>query len=529
MTRRDWLLFLALMLVITVIALPILTYPLGRDQGEFATMARGLLSGQVPYVDLWNPKPPAIFGVYALAMQVFGSAPGALRALDLLAVPVISAVLYWLGQRFSHVRTGLFAAVIFPAFYFTETFWTLTQNDGLAVVPMVLALVLAIKAADDAANWNGPLWAFGAGLLTAAAVWFKYPFALFGLVVVAAYGLMRTHPPAATAVPTRPEPTGQLTLLAGLAFIAGGLLVIAAGVIYLASSGALSEWLLSAQVTSQYTALTFNLPDFTDLMRTAVSFRWQHWGLLWVLVALWFFLGRVGERRGRGWWLVLLWAGVALVMMLVQAKGYDYHWLPLLPPLALLAANTVDRLITVAAHNGWARRSQVPATFLAVLLFLTIQWQGIWPRAQYYLTGAEDQLAYFSRFQGGEFEAAESLAVSDYLRERVAPGDTLYIWGFRPEVYYLSQLRPATRFIFHFPLVADWYPAAWRQENVDVLWAALPPYVLVLQVDYMPFVTGRDEDSNSLLQEYNELNDWLIFNYEREAQIGNFFVWRRKT
>ena len=43
------------------------------------------------------------------------------------------------------------------------------------------------------------------------------------------------------------------------------------------------------------------------------------------------------------------------------------------------------------------------------------------------------------------------------------------------------------------------------------------------------FVTGSDEDSNTLLQGYNELNDWLIFNYEREAQIGNFFLWRRKT
>jgi hypothetical protein len=41
-------------------------------------------------------------------------------------------------------------------------------------------------------------------------------------------------------------------------------------------------------------------------------------------------------------------------------------------------------------------------------------------------------------------------------------------------------------------------------------------------------VTGRDADSNTLLQEYPELNNWLMFNYEREMQIGNFFVWRRR-
>ena len=77
--------------------------------------------------------------------------------------------------------------------------------------------------------------------------------------------------------------------------------------------------------------------------------------------------------------------------------------------------------------------------------------------------------------------------------------------------------------------MADWYPADWRQENVDVLWAALPPYVAVLQTDYMPWVTGSHEDSNTLLQEYEELNDWLIYNYERDVQIGNFLFWRRKA
>ncbi len=227
--------------------------------------------------------------------------------------------------------------------------------------------------------------------------------------------------------------------------------------------------------------------------------------------------------------MIVLWALVGLVIMLVQAKGYDYHWLPMLPPLALLGADTLDRLIDAAARNGYARRSQVPATLLVVFLFLALLWQGIWPRSWHYLTGQEDQSAYFSRFQGGEFVADESLAVATFLQERVAPGDSLYIWGFRPEVYYLSQLNPATRFIFQFPLVGEWYPADWRRENVEVLWAALPPYVLVLQADYMPWVTGRNEDSHTLLQEYNELNDWLIFNYEREAQIGNFLIWKRRT
>jgi hypothetical protein len=190
----------------------------------------------------------------------------------------------------------------------------------------------------------------------------------------------------------------------------------------------------------------------------------------------------------------------------------------MLAPLALLAGVTLDRLTT--QHRVLAA--------VAALVLLLIPALNTWPRAFPYLTGGESREAYYARFQAGEFVADESLRVAEYLRARVAPGDSLFIWGFRPEIYYLSQLNPAVRFIFQFPLVGTWYPPQWREETVDILWAALPPYVLVVQVDYMPWVTGRNEDSNTLLQEYTDLNDWLIYNYERDTQIGNIFVWRRK-
>ncbi len=520
MAWRNWLTLATLVALVLILALPALTYPPGRDQGEFATIGRGLLNGKVPYVDLWNPKPPAVFYVYALFIGAFGRSPEALRLVDFAVVPGVMAALYWLGLRLGGRRTAFFAALMFAAFYFTETFWTLTQNDGIALLPMALAAVCAVKAADAHGSGRGALWAFGAGALSAAAVWFKYPFALLGAALALAYPLIL--PPPARAART--------LLWAALAFGAGGALVIGAGAGWMASLGALAALVESARVTSQYTALTFNPADLAQLLGVALGYRWQHWGLLWLLAALWPFTGRAGAPRGRGWRLVLLWLLAGLLIMLAQAKGYDYHWLPMLPPLALLAADALDRLIWLAAQHGLARRSGTPAAVLAALVLLAALAAPLWRAAWPYLAGAEDRLAYYSRFQGGEdFNAGESLAMANLLRERVVPGDSLYIWGFRPEVYYLSDLNPATRFIFHFPLVGAWYPPQWREENAAILWAALPPYTLVLQADYMPWVTGRDEDSHTLLQEYNALKDWLIFNYEREAQIGNFIIWRRKT
>jgi hypothetical protein len=566
--RTDKFLLVAIILLTTLIALPVLTYPLGRDQGEFATIGRGILDGRVPYRDLWNPKPPAVFYVYSLAMTVFGRSTVALRAIDLLIVPFICLALYWLGKQIDNRRVGLWAALLFPVFYFTETFWTLTQNDGIVLLPMTLAMVCVFKAALSyqlpvaSCQSSSPrtqnflstqhsvlstfLYPFLAGALGGYVVWFKYPFAAFVALEVIAFLLLRQ-----SAIPPN-KPISQrirlslspqsLVLSSVFAFLLGLLIVGGGGTLYLASIGAWDDLLQSAQVTAQYTALTFNLQDFGALLVTALGYRWAQWGLLLILAGVGLVFWLLRKLRDAGWTVVALWLLAGLAIMLVQAKAYDYHWLPMLPPLVLFAALVLDRLLTRLSTFFTSRflqhlpstQSSVPSpqSFLCAAVLLALMTASIWPKTVPYLTGAEDQTAYYARFVSGaaeEFRADESLRVANLLRERVAPGDTLFIWGFRPEIYFMSQLNPGSRFIFQFPLVGSWYPPEWRDEAVDTLWASMPPYALVLQVDYMPWVTGSHEDSNTLLQGYTEMNNWLIANYERDTQIGNFFIWRRKS
>lgn len=540
-TRREWLSILIVCAAVVIAALPTLTYPLGRDQGEFATIARALLDGRIPYVDIWNPKPPAVFVVYGMAMAAFGRTAEAIRLIDLIVMPPALIALWWIGRRMIGHIGGLAAAALCAFFYFTETFWTLTQNDGIVLLPMTLAAACALKAAD---RGRGALaWAGMAGALCGVVVWFKYPFALFvGVIALYLLVVCRWRPLAA--------------------FMLGGALVIGGGALQLVARGAWDAFIESARVTAGYTALTLNPADVGAALRIALDYRWAHWGLLFVFAAFGMLrLWRNRAVRRDRWAFALAWLLASVGIMLAQGKGYDYHWLPMLPPLALLGGfgmvdlspksppklrgNVEESDLDPYAHSVlkydrqmWARRTKALPTRLrqsAVIPMLgtaalLIGLGGVlYGRTLPYLFGAEDRLTYFSRFQGGEFLADESARMVQFLRERVVPGDSLFIWGFRPEVYYLSGLNPAGRFIFQYPLVGDWYPAAWRQQAVDVLWAALPPYVLVLQVDYLPWVTGSHDDSNTLLQQYPALNDWLIYHYAPEAQIGNFLVWRRMS
>ena len=61
MTNR---LLLALACVLLAVRLPSLVQPMGADQGLYAYVGEGVRSGELPYRDAWDQKPPAIHVAY---------------------------------------------------------------------------------------------------------------------------------------------------------------------------------------------------------------------------------------------------------------------------------------------------------------------------------------------------------------------------------------------------------------------------------------------------------------------------------
>jgi 4-amino-4-deoxy-L-arabinose transferase-like glycosyltransferase len=582
---------------VVLAALPIVTYPLGRDQAMYANIGRNILAGGTPYIEMWDIKPPPIYYLYAAGIALFGTHWGALRAIDLVAFPLGAVGLYLIGLHLAQRRVGVWAVLLYGVFYFTETFASLTQNDSLVGILMIWAVFATLKASDT--RRYRAYWAFLAGALSGLILWFKHYFVFFVLALVVFYLWRRV----ATIRATNPQQLSHLTpfvergkliplpmqwintlrRLFGVrgevkmqremvAFCLGGLLTGGGLLAYFASNGVFAQMLIVAQGTAAYNALGYDANDFLSAMQNYVYFRWRHWGALGLILlfgAGTSLMRRLGRRsavsesavsvpteqpasnfisdeaipplyaveRGFGGevqhWILYLWLLSGLAFLLIQAKGFDTHWLPLLPPLVVFAALSLDTSLQWVSKmlSGWRGK----AYFLYGLHSLIVVGLGLillsntWLRALPYLTGQITLAEYYAYFpEGGDLNPVHSVQMVDYLRPKVAPGDTLYIWGFRPEVAYMGGWRPATRFQAQFPLVVPWFPAAWQQENVDTLWAAMPPYVLVLQGDYMPWVTGSHEDSHQLLVRYTELSNWLAANYERDTLIGSFIVWKKK-
>lgn len=507
--RFHWLALLIVIALVLLVALPVLTYPMGRDQGMYANIGRTILAGGTPYIDMWDIKPPPIYYIYAAGIALFGSTTAAIRAIDFALVPLGMIGLYLIAAQLAGKRAGLLAALLYGLFYFNEDFPSLTQNDSLVTIPMIWAGYAALRAGssqpDSRQAWG---WSLLTGLLCGLILWFKHYFAFFVLALILDQIISRRR-----IVPRE-----------ALAFVLGALLTGGSLLLYFWSKGMVQEMLIVAQGTAAYNAQGYDWGAFFGNMAHYWGFRWQVWHVLLLLAALWLPTAWLGARA-QGWRLVWFWLIAALLFALIQAKGFDTHWIPMLPAFALLGADALERILRRLSASAPALALVLYA--LSVLGLLCVVANTTWGRAWQYLSGEQSQLAYYDRFQANDLKPEQSLLVAQYLQERVAPGDTIFIWGFRPEVAYMANLRPATRYQAQFPLVAPWYPEAWKQDNVDILWAAMPPFVLVLEDDYMPWVTNRSEASHGILQGYTELNNWLMANYERVETIGDFLIWKR--
>lgn len=502
--RHHWLTIAAVVIVL-IAALPVITYPFWRDHGAYANIAMNMLGGGTPYLDMWDVKPPAIYYLYAAAIQLFGATTQAIRSLDLWLLPFALFAVAFIAHRLRDRITGALAALLLGVFYFTETFASITQSDSLSLVPASLAAAAAFIAARAPAGSRRALIAgLVCGIMSGALLWFKPHYALIVMSFIV-YLLVerRTFP-----------------LKEAAAFVAGGLIGGGFPLLVFATNGMLEQMLLISQGAATYGS---QWREFFASLGHYFMFRWWHWGPLIVLAVLWLPLNAIDRQNRGGWWLIFLWLSGGLLFMLSQAKGFDTHWLPMLPPLAIIAADALVRL----SRRISSTRSPALLT-LAGIFFLGILISSTWARALPYLTGAEDQQTYYRRFTGGDVNAGDSLQMAQWLRERVLPGDTIYIWGYRTEVIFMANLRPATRFQMNTPLIIEGYPDAWRAENVDVLRAAMPPYAIVMQNDYRPWELGTDKDAHELLVEYEDLSNWYSEYYERVEQIGNFLIWQRK-
>jgi hypothetical protein len=213
------------------------------------------------------------------------------------------------------------------------------------------------------------------------------------------------------------------------ALAAGFIVPNVIGVAWLAANGSLDDYWI--QVWQWGAAYSRDIPFqdvFSEGLRRSLNWAGFHAALL--LAALFVFRPNEPRRRELAAWFVLSLAAVWL-----GGRFFPRYFFQLLPVAVVVAA------------RGFVLAPKRLACVLAALLLITAVRFG--PR---YFTLAADLAAHRSHQWPDLALEQDSRAAAQLLRAQALPGDSLLVWGYRPELYRLSGLHAGTRFLDSQPL-----------------------------------------------------------------------------
>jgi hypothetical protein len=268
----------------------------------------------------------------------------------------------------------------------------------------------------------------------------------------------------------------------------------------------------------------------------------QTWGFWWghayAIVELIGLLALVGltdlalrRDAGRFRWLAPAWLALMLIQVHVQAKYFNYQWLPAVPPLGLLAGIGVAALWRLLRERtgsvgtaGW-----LAAPGMVVLLAaLAAGYKAQFGNEIAFATGRMSATTFAGYFKAGQdFSLSADLQVAAFLKRNTAPDASVFIWGFEPIIYFLAERPPASRFISQQPLITPWSPLEWRDELLRELAQRRPQYILVVHNDAIPWATSRHVDSARELAHFPAFADLLRREYRLKVVIEDFDIWQR--
>jgi hypothetical protein len=270
-------------------------------------------------------------------------------------------------------------------------------------------------------------------------------------------------------------------------------------------SGSLGEyWRQVWQLGFLYSGHTFvGNPVREGLTRTL---SWLGFHAALAAGAAWFWWkGRDPDR-----WKFAAWSLAALVAVAAGWRFFPRYYFQLLPAMTL-----------AAARGFW-----VLGTRRAVLLLLLlIPLARFGPR---YAQLAQDLAVGHPHEWRDLAMNRDSREASEIILRTARPGDTLFVWGFRPDLFAYTRLPAGTRFLECQPLTgvfADRHLAQsaslepeWTRLNRKELAATQPAFV----------VDGLSLFNPSLsMQNYEELRGWLA-GYEEAGRTRHTIIYRRR-
>ncbi len=577
--------FLALF-VLTVLLRFFYSSYLFEDDGLWLAAAEELLRGKRLYSEIYFDKPPALPLLYAALFHLFGAHILVIRLFTIAYSFAISALLYCMGARLYNARMGLLAAALFTIFSTTYSAGHLQglNTDFLMVLPYTASAYFFIRA--QSASERSSFSIFLGGLLAGLSFQIN-PKGAFALLYFAALLLLLHVKPKGSAPPAS-EPAASLRLPFFATFLLRRLTLFAIAVAgfviaslpfvvaILATHSGQAYWAYVWAWGSRYAGYIPLTTGASNVLRITGSYlALNNTLLIALIVSIWQASKQnrraepVSEASGAAEqrWLqtdraVLLWLAISYIGVVLGGRLYSHYFFQTLPALCLIGTRGLGQL-TPTRQSGVTlpKLLRIPAAVLLIIGFgftivrfhsrtvaLATDWLRGKPSAktqewyQEQLNREEQIVASFvcdKREVTGNAPRAIGEALRNERRNRQgqpSSADYLFVWGYRPEIYYWSGLLPASRYLSSQPLTgvpADVHFFGWDYHSIlDETAAAAARAQLLKDLEASPPRYIVDElaifNSRLAMRSFPELKEFLR-RYKRVGKVERFFIYRQKN
>ena len=483
-----------------------LRWPLSGDAGVFAWMADTVYRGGAPYVDAWDTKGPAAWLPSLLMETIFGRTSWAIRAFDITMVIAALVAMRAIARRLGQPGAGRVAIALYIVWYTSLDYWQSAQPDGWVAAWLIAACALAMTGALMNVLIAGAL----VGLATMVKPFYLgYAVVLWIIVVVAPGG----------------STTGRAARVA--AVLAGIASVIALCLLYLRAVGGYDGF-LEVQRWNRDVYAGLGDPWLTRMPAMFKGMLLMPWGIVGPIALF----GAIRPTRAHRRTITALAVGFlgAVAGVMLQGKGWMYHWLPMLPFLALLADIGFAALRTETA-------GEIAGRFRWLALLLAFSIGGISPLQQFYRyvrsRGSAEKIAtyerrefrYYGRHPGSLYEIVDSL-------HAIAPHDSsaasILVWAMHPAPQVLDGARIPTRFAVIRPLfdgAGTAFRAAYRTQFESTLRTAPPRWWLQPTAELL---ASDDELRSHDIRTYLSAATVLQTQYREAAHTADWVIYERR-
>lgn len=227
--------------------------------------------------------------------------------------------------------------------------------------------------------------------------------------------------------------------------------------------------------------------------------------------------------------------GFHILGIAMQGKFFPYHYAATLPVVAMVAGIGLHKLFRRCQVGGLPG---VVAFFAFTAILVPMRYavrdlpQLFWTRAQMRLEYLLGMSPYDSRAEldvvlghVADYSLSADRRVADAIQKATPERATLFVWGFEPVIYWLSDRAPASRFIYNVAQRSEWEQERARKALLADLARTRPAVFVVQRRDIFPAVTGSMRDSVGELDQFPELQLMLESQYDLRRRIEDFEIY----